>query len=262
MAILYFPDVYSEEEHPQLYDLHSVGDLEDDMELTIANVKLMKKGETATVYRASVDGVAYLPEGAAPPPMDIVCKDLQGIAIPRYVGLFQGEMEDGRCACLVREYCGERLRKPLCGTKWDFRGEVVNLLRQIHDKGVEHGNFSEENIVIDVEGRPFLIDFSEAEKHECEATMPITIDDIQPMLKDFGCRELFNAAVLAEVWLPGKILFMGFYVPTQFAQSPEMLATCAPEGVSPDEALKAGQEYYDMFRSTFEKRRRYEYYTW
>ncbi|KAL6298898.1 hypothetical protein BKA93DRAFT_743304, partial [Sparassis latifolia] len=169
------------------------------------------------------------PEGAAPPPMDIVCKvgfgkrsrnslqaeaniyihlkDLQGIAIPRYVGLFQGEMEDGRCACLVREYCGERLRKPLCGTKWDFRCEVVNLLRQIHDKGVEHGNFSEENIVIDVEGRPFLIDFSEAEKHECEATMPITIDDIQPMLKDFGCRELFNAAVLAEVWLPGTSSF-------------------------------------------------------
>lgn len=46
---------------------------------------------------------------------------LQGLYIPIFVGLFEGETEDGETACLVLTYEGERMQQSLYTSGIDFR---------------------------------------------------------------------------------------------------------------------------------------------
>ncbi|KAH8111279.1 hypothetical protein DFH11DRAFT_626465 [Phellopilus nigrolimitatus] len=75
-------------------------------------------------------------------------RDLQGVVIPRYYGLYVGGNE-GECgfACIVLEDCGECLKDLFEKHSIEERIEILNQLAEVHKKEfVPHG-FEEENVV-------------------------------------------------------------------------------------------------------------------
>ncbi|GBE89702.1 hypothetical protein SCP_1700260 [Sparassis crispa] len=291
MALLSFPSLIPDDRFPQFYDLLPVlGSQADDgphnnVQLTLTDVVCIHKGKKlSAVYRATLRATSDSPEAAEHLPREVVCKvvygrpardklhfefsmydklqDLQGRLIPQCFGLYEGEMDDGRAACLLLEYCGEELTRKLRYTSWDFRRQVLDSLLEIHRRGVVHNDVRERNIVINKEGRPIIVDFdiSDSKNHDCPVKLPIQFDVPEPDRFHFGCDELHWAGQLADVWLPTTFLFLGRRVPIKYTDSPELLAKVAPSGTSPEEALERAHVYYQMFRTALEKRKRCEPY--
>ncbi|KAH9923107.1 hypothetical protein B0H21DRAFT_701272 [Amylocystis lapponica] len=136
-------------------------------------------------------------------------KKLQGICVPWFFGLFEGEMEDEELyGCLVTHYCGLQSAIPFYELPWDTKYvtlvpyEVVKSLIRVHLAGVQHGDFNVNNVVFSSRGMPFIIDFDRAEEHTCERTMMIHIHGVTPLRDEFACDELFDACKRLGLWTP------------------------------------------------------------
>ncbi|KAH9923109.1 hypothetical protein B0H21DRAFT_701280 [Amylocystis lapponica] len=131
-------------------------------------------------------------------------QDLGGKVVPRFYGLYEGEMEDEEpTGCLVTQYCGEHAEVPFYGLSWHVKSYLISALVRVHDAGVLHGDFREANVVFTPnKGSPYIIDFDHAEVHHCESTMPSEIHDVAPHPEDFACDELFDACKSMGVWTP------------------------------------------------------------
>ncbi|GBE89759.1 hypothetical protein SCP_1700840 [Sparassis crispa] len=276
MPLLRFPALHSRDPI-SFYGLEAI-DEHTYADITLTDVKSIHEGKRlSVVYRATAHATS--PELAS---QDVVCKvaygrrsrdslhheariydklrALQGRVIPRCLGLYEGELEDGLAACLLLEYCGAELVKILC-----FRArerQVLDSLQEIHRHGVQHNDVRECNIVVSEGGRPIIIDFDVAQEHDCKLQMDIKFDQVKPDVYEFGCHELHRAAVSADAWLPRVIPYLWYHVPIEFAESPELLATQAPKDMPPDDALKQAQAYHAMFLEALRKRERGEPYCW
>ncbi|KAH9923099.1 hypothetical protein B0H21DRAFT_701298, partial [Amylocystis lapponica] len=131
-------------------------------------------------------------------------KKLQGICVPWFFGLFEGEMEDEELyGCLVTHYL-RRISSvsPSLTYCSSYRYEVVKSLIRVHLAGVQHGDFNVNNVVFSSRGMPFIIDFDRAEEHTCERTMMIHIHGVTPLRDEFACDELFDACKRLGLWTP------------------------------------------------------------
>ncbi|KAI0705623.1 hypothetical protein C8Q76DRAFT_574568, partial [Earliella scabrosa] len=153
---------------------------------------------------------------------------LQGQAVPMVFGFFKGNTVRGFTAVLVMEDCGDPLVRPLWQYPLVFRC-VADAFWLIHKAGIQHNNFSECNIVImkqeeDGEYWPTIVDFGNAEEHQCGYTgTEIPIYCQMPPMDDFGCFELWNACRDANVWKPRYINWYGAVAPVEWATTPEEL---------------------------------------
>ncbi|OBZ74796.1 hypothetical protein A0H81_05244 [Grifola frondosa] len=177
---------------------------------------------------------------------------LQGRMIPRFHGLFRGEMQDGDTVCLVLDYIGKPLTRCLFTMNFQFRFSVIQALVTIHSLGVKHGDFSENSIVVDENYRPYIIDFEWAEQHVCQKSMPIVFNAEEPEWKEFNCDELHDACTEAQAWLPRTVDYLRQKVPVKFAYSAKELVKHAPKSYSYEAAYRAAlrvvhdlQEWYD-----------------
>jgi len=269
-STLKFPNQDPRGDEPATWTMRRIDDPGYGVELVARTITRIHGGHS-TVYRATVDRL-----GDDPCTADVVCKvvtgrrnidrlkheaeiyhdleELQGIYVPKCVGLFQGELEDGLSACLMTLYCGPTLDKDISYTSWDFRTRVVRALAEIHEYGVEHGDFRESNIVVGSDGKPYIIDFDRAKVHQCPRSIPIKPRGIEPAIADFDCKELWWACYNAEIWRPRKIRYLHQYWPVQNIGSVEELANFAPKGVSRQEALEKAVLAIDAYLKEVDRR--------
>ncbi|OBZ74442.1 hypothetical protein A0H81_05259 [Grifola frondosa] len=168
-------------------------------------------------------------------------KDLQGEFVPRFYGLFEGVTDDRRTGCLVLGYIGKTLEYYLYAMNRKFRCAVMQAILMIHCAGVEHRDFDEQNIVVDENNKPFIIDFDSSEPHECGLAMRIKFGAKEPERHELGCDELYEAAEMAEAWTPRLVFYIRRCVPIEFAKDVETLMTRAPKGISPTDARCAAE---------------------
>ncbi|KAL6301407.1 kinase-like domain-containing protein [Sparassis latifolia] len=264
-STLYFPDQHLSCDTPELFEMTRTDYVNVARKLVISNTRHIHSGNSQ-VYLATLSCEGF-------PTYDVVCKVtfgkraiarlrqegqiyyqlrmLQGLVIPACYGLFEGELEDGPSACLVTEYCGVPMEKYLNYMDLKFRYRVIKGLIAIHGRCVRHGDFRESNIMVDKDQRPWIIDFDRATKHDCHCTKVIPLNVPTPYRDEFGCDEIWFACDSANVWIPNTAQYLGGYVAVKYLESPELLASLAPEDVPKAKALEEArltiQRYYQKY---------------
>ncbi|KAA1470922.1 hypothetical protein DENSPDRAFT_80574 [Dentipellis sp. KUC8613] len=119
--------------------------------------------------------------------------DLQGMHVPRFYGHFS-EKRQG-VACVVLGYGG----KPVAmdGSRLsavvdrEFASAIVKAAIAIHDAGLRHGRLDGCHI-LNNNGRPMIIGFSKARKHDCMRLMCIADGQSAPKVINEHCDELHD----------------------------------------------------------------------
>ena len=98
---------------------------------------------------------------------------------PGIVSLYDAGTIDGTC-CLVSEFVqGATLAERLSAKRLSFRqaaeliAEVADALHYAHQHGVVHRDLKPSNIMLDLEGRPHVLDFGLAKRAADEITMTL-----------------------------------------------------------------------------------------
>jgi WD40 repeat protein len=98
---------------------------------------------------------------------------------PAIVALYDAGVIDGTC-CLVSEFIqGATLAERLSARRFSFRqaaeltADLADALHYAHRHGVVHRDIKPSNILLDLEGRPHLMDFGLAKRAADESTMTL-----------------------------------------------------------------------------------------
>ncbi|KAG5641955.1 hypothetical protein DXG03_003925 [Asterophora parasitica] len=143
-------------------------------------------------------------------------KPLRGQGVLEFHGLYQGALEPSGtasepsvCACLVLQSCGNRIRR-FSEIDADVRDALVRLVVHLHNLKIIHYNISPRTI-LDVNGRPFLIDFETSETHH--RCLPMRMDIVKargnpdpPASELGGCTEIYKLLNDLNWWIPSKSL--------------------------------------------------------
>jgi hypothetical protein len=71
----------------------------------------------------------------------------------------------------------------------------------LHACGLQHNDLDERNFRLDrKKERAWIVDFEMAEEHKCEH-QPIILGSLEPPFGKFGCPELFELAIVTDIWL-------------------------------------------------------------
>jgi len=254
------------------YTLARVDDSTAEDHLVFADVDLLKEGHNSATY---VGNLLRGGERIA----SVVCKvaytkrnlkmlrheaslyrgplqELQGEVLPRFYGLYEGQMEDEELTgCLITQYTGQHRKEPLHGLPWEMRMNLIMSLVDIHEAGVVHGDFTDRNVVFTKTGFPCILDFGHAESgHKCGRKMEIVFHAPWPNKEEFGCDELYEACRTLSVWTPPYITYLYQYFPVEYAQDPEKLASCAPKDMPREHALSEARASIYEFAERWNKR--------
>ncbi|KAF5371350.1 hypothetical protein D9615_009702 [Tricholomella constricta] len=119
-------------------------------------------------------------------------ESLQGTAVPRCYGLYNGYGVDGEpIACLMLEYWGECIHQPFEHLPLNVRIRILQRLGDIHKQGLVHGDFAERN-VLELDGDVRIIDFDQTENHRCDCDMDFRPGEMSPDMQEFGCAQLWK----------------------------------------------------------------------
>src|SRR5262249_34182259 len=98
---------------------------------------------------------------------------------PGIVALYDAGRIDGTC-CLISEFIhGATLAQHRSAKRFGFRqaaeliAEVADALHYAHEHGIIHRDIKSSNIMLDLEGRPHLMDFGLAKRAADEITMTL-----------------------------------------------------------------------------------------
>lgn len=80
----------------------------------------------------------------------------------------------------------------------------MDQLLDLHEHGVQHNNFAERNVVVNKDGKPFIIDFEHADPHDCEREMDVDEGVPAPNKFYFGCEEIYDYCFEYGIWRPGR----------------------------------------------------------
>ncbi|KAF5370473.1 hypothetical protein D9615_009758 [Tricholomella constricta] len=182
-------------------------------------------------------------------------KPMYGNGVPEFYGLYKWEYIEtdysdddndtpADCACLVLQYCGE----PLGIALWrelendqPFRRKLVNIIEKLHIKlNIRHNAIYPEN-VLNLKGEPFIINFSNAEIHNCDTHVAIEEGELRPRPRLLACKELRAFLNALDTWyLPDYTVWhRGLFVENDSIKSAaEIFERRSREGFLEDRALK------------------------
>ncbi|KAF8058186.1 hypothetical protein FPV67DRAFT_1428579 [Lyophyllum atratum] len=130
-------------------------------------------------------------------------KDVQGSVVPRFRGLYEGRCvnhDRRRIGCLVLEYCGTPVVGEFADLPLNERLNILNVLANLHARGMHHIDFSERNVVKQ-NGEYRLIDFTYLEKqHKCSFDKNWRAGAHVKDVKTIGCDALKRAAYDMNIW--------------------------------------------------------------
>ena len=98
---------------------------------------------------------------------------------PNIVSLYDAGQSDGTCYLVSEFIQGATLAERLSAKRFSFRqaaeliAEVADALHYAHEHGVVHRDLKPSNIMLDMEGRPHLMDFGLAKRAADEITMTL-----------------------------------------------------------------------------------------
>ncbi|EIN08446.1 hypothetical protein PUNSTDRAFT_44946 [Punctularia strigosozonata HHB-11173 SS5] len=139
---------------------------------------------------------------------------IQGTVIPRCFGLFSGSAvddDDDTAKLLLLEDCGDPMRDPdgsITNADGFYLPDSKKIISQIlllhHDGGILHGNLEAKNIVWK-NGKPVIVDLSQASFHKCLQKMSVTPLTLAPKFTEFGCGEIHTACIKYGVWFRARM---------------------------------------------------------
>ncbi|KAL1740936.1 hypothetical protein HDZ31DRAFT_46477 [Schizophyllum fasciatum] len=127
-------------------------------------------------------------------------KSIQGIAVPKHYGVWLGRTAWGTTvACAIMEWCGQPYDRRLTDpndARGDRRQRIMDAIKALHGAGFEHndlGGGETNHLLYDTKReQAFIVDFSDAEKHECGLKMELLPYTTLPMPLVLGCEELWR----------------------------------------------------------------------
>ncbi|TFY62979.1 hypothetical protein EVG20_g6508 [Dentipellis fragilis] len=229
---------------------------------TFRGKELVHKGRCSEIFRGRLWGMGFLE------PADVVCKfvhglpmmerlrretqfyegklkPLQGAFVPRCYGAFMGQVEDRQMGCIILEYIGRPLQGMFHNLDAQTKLAIMDAAFATHSAGVRVWDWAERNILIDQNGQPRLIDFENAEDHQCGSKTRPVFGGLQPRRRELNCSQLYEICDMLRCWKPGTarpasmhigsltcatgaIKYLGEYRPIFAGMSPETLAASAP----------------------------------
>ncbi|KAI0665468.1 hypothetical protein C8Q78DRAFT_557528 [Trametes maxima] len=139
-------------------------------------------------------------------------KDLQGICVPRFIGLFGWTAPNGvkGFECLIITWEGYLPSTDPHRHDVAYRSRILDALLAIHRAGVRHYDLESmpNNMLIKDNGDVFFIDFEKSTEHQCELPKDYRFLFYTPMptLKECPCLELMEVAQQLGVWYPREFL--------------------------------------------------------
>ncbi|KAI4527568.1 hypothetical protein K525DRAFT_155563, partial [Schizophyllum commune Loenen D] len=143
-------------------------------------------------------------------------KHLQGKAVPKHYGVWTCSTPwGGTMACAILEWGGVPFKEEFIppGEQGEKQRcvplDIMYAMKAIHDVGYEHTDLVEpgfRHLLYDTERqRPYIIDFSRGEKHNCHPRMAIKAYKTPPDPYVFGCMELRDLGVAIELFGLGPL---------------------------------------------------------
>ncbi|KAJ3557988.1 hypothetical protein NM688_g1172 [Phlebia brevispora] len=154
-------------------------------------------------------------------------KSVQGFLVPRFIGFFSGSSRNTEksVSCLLLEYAGEALQHSWPYVPIDIRSKIMDELIRLHRMGIYHNDFRPENFVVDESGHPYMINFEEAELHECHvAQRKFRLFQVEPPRTDLECVEVCEASLEMDIWTPVRVAFHGAVIDIREVNTVERLA--------------------------------------
>ncbi|KAH9829374.1 uncharacterized protein C8Q71DRAFT_409040 [Rhodofomes roseus] len=130
---------------------------------------------------------------------------LQGTVMPKYHGLFQGDVNSFfKVTCMILEHCGKPLSRPLIHEDFAFRDAVLNAYSQLHTapamlvKG-DASEYKYEDIVRRGNGQPCLVDYGSSRPHRGDCDQPrFDFKSFTPIPgTDLSCGEILEVSKAA-----------------------------------------------------------------
>ncbi|KAJ3559733.1 hypothetical protein NM688_g149 [Phlebia brevispora] len=122
-------------------------------------------------------------------------EELQGICVPKFYGLYVGDIYEEPASCIILEDCGVPLKEQFTEYSLELRIKFVQALMAIHKRGVWHRDLWPSNVVVDSLTDPTrvnIIDFDVARtNHQCPfEAMKIRLFALPAEIR---CLEIYQA---------------------------------------------------------------------
>ncbi|KAF4563763.1 hypothetical protein EYR36_003004 [Pleurotus pulmonarius] len=134
-------------------------------------------------------------------------RSFQGDSIPKCYGLYQLQDDDEIISYLVLKFSGFPIDFYV-DYPMEVKTDILDKLTTLHYAGFCHGDLEDYNIVVE-DGKAMFIDLEDVEPHDCQLKHAIIPKDLQPLVDNFGCREIYHTVYMLNVWQKPFVTFYG-----------------------------------------------------
>ncbi|KAJ3543671.1 hypothetical protein NM688_g5833 [Phlebia brevispora] len=181
-------------------------------------------------------------------------EELQGVCVPRFYGLYVGEIFDEPASCVLLEDCGVALQDLFTEYSVDLRIKSMQALMAIHKRGVIHRDFWPSNVIVDNLTNPTrvnVIDFDTSQiRHTCPFNMKLQLFALP---KAMPCLELYEVALDLKLITAATVKYFGTNIKVTSFVGAEGLVRAGPKprGFTHEQLLQIADntlaEYFDMY---------------
>ncbi|OCH84456.1 hypothetical protein OBBRIDRAFT_891783 [Obba rivulosa] len=136
---------------------------------------------------------------------------LQGICVSVFLGLYEGRAsaeDEEDVACLLTVLSGKAVGVSAWPLDVVLTERITNAYRSIHYTGSRKNNLDSENVLVDPDGKVFIIDFEKATDHPCPFHHEIRYNETRPYSEPPLRREMEIVCSSYKVRPPPTLRFV------------------------------------------------------